>query len=66
MRDAAFRSPLKARLKCLIHGHDWRPATSPRSGFYHRCRRCWIDQSYSETIEHSQAPVAENSRLAAH
>ncbi len=34
-------APIGQRIKCVLVGHDWRKAISPRDGFYVRCRRCW-------------------------
>ena len=31
------------RLRCMLHGHEWRQTTSAR-GLFMRCRNCYIER----------------------
>ncbi len=46
MSTADIHSGMKylvMRIKCLMHGHDWRETTGS-SGRYHRCWRCYLER----------------------
>jgi len=46
-----MNAPLSRRIRCFISGHDWRTAIGPRSGYYERCRHCYMTRDIPEDSE---------------
>jgi hypothetical protein len=41
--ESGRMSYLVLRLRCMLHGHEWRETTGP-TGMFQRCRNCYIER----------------------
>jgi hypothetical protein len=49
----------------MFSGHDWRTAIGPRSGYYERCRHCYVTRPVEDDFEVDIAPAPAEAPQAA-